>query len=823
MKKNSPLRSKFSDSILGKWLWWSGLFLLGIGFTIYAETTYQNVSVNIPEKIAGDTVSAQEFNQLTGVLRGVQNYQISDDQHQWGIGKKWQTVADPLARIGIDLQYALGLAPMSGTVPTCTENLAGTLFYGQNGADTDFWYCNGSDWGVIGGITGGGSDPDNHDDECNVQAITGQVTETEKDNYETRCDGQNVWWYDMCGDEYGYAPYKTCSTSQTCIEQETGKDLHKYTDPLTDKILNISPYHQDCEGSKCKNPRRTKRYEATCVSATNAPQCGTANGQKFAGIPNNGLLCAKGTPSAVSRGWIGDVNGPKQYQWTCQLGGNSVSCSADDYHYEPQPWSACENGSQSRKINCCHGNSCTPNMKNCTGTLSSNGNVATLPTTEQSCVAEFGCGPANGKYYAVPPADGDLCQGGVVKNKSWSAFSFELFHPEFVVDYTWECEKDGDPTVVKNCKADHYEWYVGPWGVCNEGQQERVVCCAGDQICLINDSQCRNVIGLEPKPNTIQTPCESICGSLAGVISPSSPAGHQVFMDNPHPPIPPAPDDGTISIDVNGNMHFCKERGQCLTAQYELSTDTQPGLCEKGAEASLMYDGWKMDGGWTPDTGWVTGAPNSWWWMCIKRRNGNREIEQYEVCTAPHYEWRLGGWSNPSCRTTCANGNQGCSAGGILIPQNGKGIQTRTVRCCNGPNDNHCKNLTSSWNDNPNKFKFNEEILNCWGKDMRFATGELDIDEIVDFKTLIGIGNMDITTINNNVANLCNVFHLPKDCSINNPAFGQYLCEKVGLPNCPFLGRNWFTNSPRDYIPDTEQYCNAGGGTPTDLNNVVND
>lgn len=76
---------------------------------------------------------------------------------------------------------------------------------------------------------------------------------------------------------------------------------------------------------------------------TSSPVCGTANGQTFSNPPASSNLCSVGTASSV-------ITNPTTYTWTCDNGGQSVSCSANRFVPPPTDCAPFITATQDRTI-----------------------------------------------------------------------------------------------------------------------------------------------------------------------------------------------------------------------------------------------------------------------------------------------------------------------------------------------------------------------------------------------------------------------------------------------------------------------------------------
>ena len=100
------------------------IFLAGIAFAA-------TVTVTIPDKAEGDSLTAAEFNQIVDVLEGVQNITGSI-----GIGTA------PDTSVKLDIDGSMKLAPQSSG-GTCSTSLEGVVYVKTDG----HWYgCNGTGW-----------------------------------------------------------------------------------------------------------------------------------------------------------------------------------------------------------------------------------------------------------------------------------------------------------------------------------------------------------------------------------------------------------------------------------------------------------------------------------------------------------------------------------------------------------------------------------------------------------------------------------------------------------------------------------------------------
>ncbi len=196
--------------------------------------------------------------------------------------------------------------------------------------------CTANNWGIM---------------ECDTEAISGQVSTAEINNYETRCDESgNIWQYDMCGNQVGWSAIKTCAAGQTC-QQNAGKPLHKHTD--AEGNTNIHPAHPDCVGKDCESPRNPAvRFVAQCEDHNLGGGCGDADRIPTSSAPDYSELCKAGyspTRIALRRGTTTYLDAYSKaaliWEWGCtnDTTGGQELCHAPFYKWILGNWSSCTN------------------------------------------------------------------------------------------------------------------------------------------------------------------------------------------------------------------------------------------------------------------------------------------------------------------------------------------------------------------------------------------------------------------------------------------------------------------------------------------------
>ncbi len=297
----------------------------------------------------------------------------------------------------------------------------------------------------------------------------------------------------------------------------------------------------------------------------------------------------------------------------------------------------------------------------------------------------------------------------------------------------------------------------------------------------------------------------SACGTAAGISTPTAPGEMDPMQRNTEASVP------SPELNPNANNYQALVDEVISIIGSQSPTVEREKLCKSGYKVSYVYDGWNKN-------------KDYWYWYC--RKESTNEIE---LCTAPHYEWRVSDWSG--CYGVCPIPNsddpenypdfQVRDISGILPlpdPRNSSntGKRKRTVKCCGG--FDNCAELESSWvhgySPEQSTFKFNDILLKCWGNDLRFDVEDnpnfrpdniIDLQNILGFSLEEGVINMDAKT----KKRICQKVVGQDKCSFDEN-FVISLCEEIGFTsqNCPFSNINDLIKIfGQDKIPDTEKYC----------------
>ncbi len=319
---------------------------------------------------------------------------------------------------------------------------------------------------------------------CKVEAISGQVSTDEVDNYETRCDGDKIYKYNMCGKKE-WMPVQTCTAGQTC-QQNAGKPLHKHTD--AEGNTNIHPAHPDCEGDDCESPRNPAvRFVAS--------GCGKGADVASSSAPQYDELCNAGySPTRVAlrhdAASIYGKDGGLLWQWGCSndtTGGQEI-CEAPFYKWH-WGWGECVGGQKILKFRCTRDNKTFISDFTCLNTIGAKPFI--FEVSHNCSTPNTACGwKADKAWDSLGDTKVGLCGDGY--RPVWGKDGWH--EAPFSDKFEWKCQKISAENATGNtvscinpydnlgvgncsvqqpaackpvdCSATHADWMIGAWGQC---------------------------------------------------------------------------------------------------------------------------------------------------------------------------------------------------------------------------------------------------------------------------------------------------------------------------------------------------------------------